>query len=235
MWWALLLLLLPTARHLSLAGPHRQRAPLFRLTQQDPSGSGASNATGSPCEGLFPTGATTLTLVNRSLARLPSCLPSALRSLDGSHNLLSTLSASELGHLPQLQVLTLQHNHIGTLLWGPGWPAGLHTLDLNYNKLAALPPCAGPTLSSLRTLELAGNPLQSLPPGAFACFPALRLLNLSHTVLGSGAQVDIVNTAFAHLTTLEVLDLSGTLLKQGESWVPRVFRGGLAMCSRAGF
>ncbi|XP_053527030.1 leucine-rich repeat neuronal protein 4 [Artibeus jamaicensis] len=220
MWLALLLSLLPTARHLSLAGPHLQRAPIFRLTQQGPSGSGASNTTDSPCEGLFPTGATTLTLANRSLARLPSCLPRTLRSLDGSHNLLSALSASELSHLPQLQVLTLHHNRISTLLWDPGWPAGLHTLDLSYNKLAALPQCAGPTLSSLRTLELTGNPLRSLLPRAFACFPELRLLNLSRTALGSGAQVDIADTAFSHLATLEVLDLSGTLLKQVPSgWI----------------
>ncbi|XP_045689129.1 leucine-rich repeat neuronal protein 4 [Phyllostomus hastatus] len=220
MWLALLLSLLPTARALSLAGPLHQRVLLFRLTQQGPSESGASNTTDSPCEGLFPTGATTLTLANRSLARLPSCLPSSLRSLNGSHNLLSVLSASELGHLPQLQVLTLHHNRIGTLLWGPGWPTGLHTLDLGYNKLAALPPCAGPALSSLRTLELSGNPLQSLPPRAFACFPELRLLNLSRTALGSGAQMDIADTAFAPLATLEVLDLSGTLLKQVQSgWI----------------
>lgn len=235
MWLALLLSLLPTGRPLSLEGPHQQRAPLFWLTQQGSFGSGASNTTVSPCEGLFPTGATTLTLANRSLVHLPSCLPRALRSLNGSHNLLSALSASELGHLPQLQVLTLRHNRIGTLLWGPGWPTGLHTLNLGYNKLAALPPCAGPALSSLRTLELAGNPLQSLPPGAFACFPQLRLLNLSRTALGSGAQVDIADTAFAPLGTLEVLDLSGTLLKQGESWAPPVFRGGLGMFPGPGF
>ncbi|KAM5305115.1 leucine-rich repeat neuronal protein 4 [Glossophaga mutica] len=220
MWLALLLSLLPTALHLSLAGPHQQRAPLFWLTQQGPSGSGASNTTDSPCEGLFPTGATTLTLVNRSLAHLPSCLPRTLRSLNSSHNLLSALSASDLRHLPQLQVLTLHHNRIGTLLWGPGWPTGLHTLDLGYNKLAALPSCTGPALSSLRVLELAGNPLESLPPGAFACFPQLRLLNLSRTTLGSGAQVAIADTAFEHLATLEVLDLSGTLLKQVQSgWI----------------
>ncbi|XP_036907570.1 leucine-rich repeat neuronal protein 4 [Sturnira hondurensis] len=220
MWLALMLFLLPPTRHLSLAWPHHQRAPLFRITQQGPSGIGASNTTSSPCEGLFPTGATTLTLANRSLTRLPSCLPRALRSLDSSHNLLSTLSASELSHLPQLQVLTLHHNRISTLLWDPGWPAGLHTLDLSYNKLAALPQCSGPTLSSLRALEFTGNPLRSLPPGAFACFPELRLLNLSRTALGSSAQVDIADTAFAHLATLEVLDLSGTLLKQVQSgWI----------------
>ncbi|XP_058419168.1 leucine-rich repeat neuronal protein 4 [Diceros bicornis minor] len=230
--WALLLLLLllllpppPTALRLSRAGPPQERAPLFRLTQQGPWGSGASKATVSPCEGLPAAGATTLTFVNRSLARLPGCLPPALRSLDGSHNLLRALSAPELGHLPHLEVLTLRHNRIAVLRWGPGGPAGLHTLDLSYNRLAALPPCAGPALRSLRALELAGNPLQALQPGAFSCFPALRLLNLSCTALGRGAQGGIADGAFAGagrapLATLEVLDLSGTFLTRVQSgWI----------------
>ncbi|XP_070276035.1 leucine-rich repeat neuronal protein 4 [Myotis yumanensis] len=209
--WLALLLLLPTALRLSLAEPPQERVPLFRLIQLGSWGSGANDTTGSPCQGLFATGTTTLNLANRSLEHLPGCLPRALRSLDGSHNLLSALSASELGHLPQLQVLTLRHNRIGALRWDPGWPAGLHTLDLSYNQLAALPPCARPALDSLRALELAGNPLPALPPGAFACFPALRLLNLSSTALGQG---DIADAVFAPLASLEVLDLSGTLLKQ---------------------
>lgn len=230
--WLALLLLLPTALRLSRAEPAQERVPLFRLIQLGPWGSEANDTTGSPCQGLFAMGATTLNLANRSLEHLPGCLPRALRSLDGSHNLLGALSASELGHLPQLQVLTLRHNRIGALRWDPGWPAGLHTLDLSYNQLAALPPCARPALGSLRALELAGNPLPALPPGAFACFPALRLLNLSGTALGQG---HIADAAFASLASLEVLDLSGTLLKQGESYAPRVFRGGCTGAPGTGF
>lgn len=224
-----LALLLPTALHLSLAEPPQEMVPIFRLTQLGPWRSEANdttNTTGSPCQGPFAVGATTLTLANRSLERLPGCLPRALRSLDGSHNLLSALSASELGPLPELQVLNLRHNRIGAVRWDPGWPAGLHTLDLSHNRLAALPPCARSVLGSLRALELAGNPLRALPLGALACFPALRLLNLSGTALGQGG---IADAAFAPLASLEVLDLSGTLLKQGESWAPRDFRGGTSV------
>lgn len=230
MWRAALLLLLlpPTARP-GGAGPSQERAPLFWLTRQGPWRGGAPNATGSPCEGLFAAGATTLTLANRSLERLPSCLPDSLRSLDGSYNLLRSLSAPELGPLPELQVLTLRHNHITELRWGP---AALHTLDLSYNRLAALPLCAGPARGGLRALELAGNPLRALPPQAFTCFPALRRLNLSCTALGQGAQAGIADAAFAPLATLEVLDLSGTFLTQGESRASRVFRGGRGGRSR---
>lgn len=236
MWWPLpwLLLLLPTAAlSPSPAGTPHERTPLFRLIQQGAWGSGANNATRSPCEGLFAAGATTLTLANRSLERLPGCLPRALRSLDCSYNELRALRAPELGHLPHLQALTLRHNRIAALRWGPAAPAGLHTLDLSYNRLTALPLCEGPAPGSLRALHLAGNPLQALPPGAFACFPALRLLNLSCTALGRGAR-DIADAAFAPLATLEVLDLSGTFLTRGESPAPRVSRGGLGMRSWGG-
>ncbi|XP_037667059.1 leucine-rich repeat neuronal protein 4 [Choloepus didactylus] len=216
MSWVLLLLL-PLALRPGRAGPSQARAPLFRLTQQGSWGGGGSNATGSPCEGLPDTGTTAWSLANRSLERLPGCLPRALRSLDGSHNRLRALSARELGHLPQLQVLTLSHNLVAELRWGPGGPAELHTLDLSYNRLEALPPCSAPAPRSLRALHLAGNPLQELQPGAFSCFPELLFLNLSSTALGRGGQEGIAEAAFAleggaRLESLEVLDLSGTFL-----------------------
>ncbi|XP_007950669.1 leucine-rich repeat neuronal protein 4 [Orycteropus afer afer] len=223
---AMLLLLLSPTLLLSLAEPPQERVPLFRLTQRGPWEDGDSNATGSPCEGIPAAETTSLTLVNRSLERLPSCLPRALRSLDASHNLLNALSAQELGALPQLQVLTLRHNHIVELRWGPGGPADLHKLDLSYNRLAALPLCdSRAALRSLRALHLAGNPLRALQPGAFSCFPALRFLNLSSTELGYGGHEAIAEAAFAGvdgraLETLEVLDLSGTFLTRVHSeWI----------------
>ncbi|XP_010342079.3 leucine-rich repeat neuronal protein 4 isoform X2 [Saimiri boliviensis] len=216
------LLLLVVVLRPSWAGPPQERVPLFRVTQQGPRGSSGSNATDSPCEGLPVAETTALSLANRSLERLPGCLPRTLRRLDASHNLLRALSASELRHLEQLQVLAVRHNRIAALRWGPGGPAGLRTLDLSCNQLAALPPCAGPALSSLRALALAGNPLQALQPRTFACFPALQLLNLSFTALGRGPQGGIAEAAFAGedgapLATLEVLDLSGTFLERVES------------------
>ncbi|XP_026358827.3 leucine-rich repeat neuronal protein 4 [Ursus arctos] len=223
MWWVLLPLplLLPTALRPGWARPHQERGPLFRLTRQDPWESGTGNATGSPCEGLPAAGASTLSLANRSLERLPGCLPPALRSLDCSHNLLRALSAAELAPLARLQVLTLRHNRIAALRWGPGGPAALHTLDLSHNLLAALPPCAGPALPGLRSLALAGNPLRALQPRAFACLPALRLLNLSGTALGRDPGAGIADAAFAGAGgALEVLDLSGTFLERVQSgWI----------------
>ncbi|XP_042550481.1 leucine-rich repeat neuronal protein 4 [Dipodomys spectabilis] len=235
MQWTLLLLLLLLILpwpHQTLGRPSQQKVPLFRLTQRNPRDDGDSNATAaatttdSPCKGLSPTvGPDALTLANRGLEHLPGCLPRTLRSLDGSHNLLRALSAPELGHLPELQELSLRHNRIAELRWDAGMPAALHTLDLSYNLLAELPPCAGPALRRLRVLALAGNPLQVLRPRAFACFPALRRLNLSSSALGRGDQGGIAEAAFTGaagqpLATLEVLDLSGTDLERVESgWI----------------
>uniref|UniRef100_A0A8D0WG04 Fibronectin type-III domain-containing protein n=1 Tax=Sus scrofa TaxID=9823 RepID=A0A8D0WG04_PIG len=198
-----------------------QKSVVFQLTEQGPWVSGAGNATVLHCEGLAAAGVTTLTLANRSLERLPGRLPSTLRDLDGSQNLLRSLRAPELGHLPRLRVLNLLHNRIAAPRWGPGAPAGLRTLDLSYNLLAALPPCAGPELPSLRVLALAGNPQRALQPGASTCFPELRLLNLSCPALGRDDQEGIADATFtraggAPLAALEVLVLSGTFLPRSE-------------------
>ncbi|XP_055462278.1 leucine-rich repeat neuronal protein 4 [Psammomys obesus] len=194
--------------------------PLFRLTQQGPWDSPDRRATDSPCEGLPAAGATALSLANRSLESLPGCLPRALRSLDGSYNLLRALGAAELGRLPELRVLTLHHNRISALRWDRGAPTALQDLDLSHNLLAELPPCAGASAPSLRSLALAGNPLRALQPRAFACFPALQLLNLSCSELGAVAQQAFSGEGGGPLAALEVLDLSGTRLDRVESgWI----------------
>lgn len=232
MRWTLLLRLLQLLLQLlmvqsqSLEGLSQETIPLFRLTQQGVWDSVYSRATDSPCEGLPVAGATALNLANRSLERLPSCLPRTLRSLDGSHNELRALSEPVLARLPELRVLTLHHNRISVLHWGRGTLPGLRELDLSHNLLAELPPCAEPSGSSLRSLVLAGNPLQALQPRTFTCFPALQLLNLSYSELGHIAQEAFAGVDGGPLATLELLDLSGTSLERGECGV----RATLHMC-----
>lgn len=225
MQWTLLLLLQPLlpllmVRSQSLAGLSQETIPLFRLTHLGPWDNHNSHATDSPCQGLPSTGATSLTLANQSLERLPSCLPHALRSLDGSHNLLQAFGGPEFSRLPELRVLTLNHNRISTLHWDHGMPAELTELDLSYNLLAALPPCSGPPVRNLRSLMLAGNPLKALQSRTFACFPELRLLNLSCSELGRIAHEAFAREDRGPLAALEVLDLSGTRLERVESgWI----------------
>lgn len=214
MQWTLLLLLM--VRSQGLAGLSQDTIPLFRLTHLGPWDNPNSRATDSPCQGLSSAEATSLILANRSLERLPSCLPHTLRSLDGSHNLLQAFGGPEFSRLPELRMLTLNHNRISTLHWDHGTPAGLSELDLSHNLLAALPPCAGPPVRNLRTLMLAGNPLRALQSRTFACFPELRLLNLSCSELGHIAHEAFAREDGGPLAALEVLDLSGTRLERGE-------------------
>ncbi|XP_005365611.1 leucine-rich repeat neuronal protein 4 [Microtus ochrogaster] len=218
MQWTLLLLLM--VRSQGLAGLSQDTIPLFRLTHLGPWDNPNSRATDSPCQGLPSAEATSLTLANRSLERLPSCLPHTLRSLDGSHNLLQAFGGPEFSRLSELRVLTLNHNRISTLHWDHGTPTGLSELDLSHNLLAALPPCAGPPVRNLRTLILAGNPLRALQSRTFACFPELRLLNLSCSELGHIAHETFALEDGGPLVALEVLDLSGTRLERVESgWI----------------
>ncbi|KAM5245841.1 leucine-rich repeat neuronal protein 4 [Ctenodactylus gundi] len=210
MRWTVPLLLLLAVRCQGQPAPVPRRVALPGPTP-DPGGDGPSDATGSPCEGLPPANATAWSLANRSLERLPGCLPRGLRRLDGGHNRLRALSARDLGALPELQALALRHNRIAALRWGPGGPAALRSLDLSYNRLRELPPCAAPALRGLRALALAGNPLAALPPRAFACLPALQRLDLSATALRR-----VAPGAFAG-AALQVLDLSGTPLERVES------------------
>lgn len=225
MRWTLLLRLLQLLLQLlmvqsqNLEGLSQETVPLFRLTHQGVWDSLDRHATDSPCEGFPVAGATSLILANRSLERLPSCLPRTLRSLDGSHNLLRALSEPVLGRLPELRVLTLHHNRISALHWARGTLAGLRELDLSHNLLTELPPCAGPSGSSLRSLALAGNPLRALQPQTFACFPALQLLNLSCSELEHIAQEAFAGVDDGPLAALELLDLSGTNLEKGECGV----------------
>ncbi|NP_796277.2 leucine-rich repeat neuronal protein 4 isoform X1 [Mus musculus] len=215
-----LLLQLLMAQSQSLERISQDRIPLFRLTQQGDWDSLDRHPTDSLCVGLPAAGVTTLNLANRSLESLPSCLPRTLRSLDGSHNLLRALSEPVLGRLPELRVLTLHHNRISVLHWGRDTLAELRELDLSHNLLTELPPCAGPSGSSLRSLALAGNPLRALLPRTFACFPALRLLNLSCSELGHIAQEAFAGVDGGPLAALELLDLSGTSLERVESgWI----------------
>lgn len=213
MWWALLLPLVMELRP-GLAEPPSQESVLG-VTQQGSEETAGSSSTSSTCEGLSAAGTATLHLRNRSLELLPGCLPRVLSGLDASHNLLRALSAADLAHLPRLRYLTLSHNRIAELRWGPSAPEGLLTLDLSYNLLTALPPCTESALRNLSALWLVGNPLLALQPGAFSCLPALRLLNLSDTAIGRGDQPGLADGTFAG-SALEVLDLSRTFLTQVE-------------------
>ncbi|XP_051649020.1 leucine-rich repeat neuronal protein 4 [Manacus candei] len=201
----------------------RDVTTFFQLAQEDPWEN--VNLTSMSCEDRKNRTWITLQLTNSSLTAFPVCLPEALETLDLSNNLLEEVNGSEIANLQRLRVLSLRHNHLWAVSWGPEALSSLLKLDLSFNKLSSVPPCHSSALPNLRWLSLAGNPLLEIQPLAFSCSPQLQMLNLSATLLGQEDSRGIRESAFAISTapreatdrpgnSIHVLDLSGTFLEK---------------------
>ncbi|NXK40352.1 LRRN4 protein, partial [Piprites chloris] len=214
-----------TSGPVSRAEPAASRdvTTFFQLAQEDPWEN--VNLTSMSCEDRKNRTWITLQLTNSSLTAFPVCLPEALETLDLSNNLLEEVNGSVMANLPRLRVLSLRHNHLWAVSWGPEALSSLLKLDLSFNKLSSVPSCHSSALPNLRWLSLAGNPLLEIQPLAFSCSPQLQVLNLSVTLLGQEDGRGIRESAFAISTapkeatdrpgnSISVLDLSGTFLEK---------------------
>ncbi|XP_075004300.1 leucine-rich repeat neuronal protein 4 isoform X2 [Calonectris borealis] len=143
----------------------------------------------------------TLQLTNSSLTAFPVCLPEALETLDLSNNLLEEVNSTEIANLPRLRILSLRQNYLQAVRWGSEALSSLLSLDLSFNKLSSVPSCHSSALPNLRWLSLAGNPLIEIQALAFSCYPQLQFLNLSATLLGQGDNRGIGESAFAISTS----------------------------------
>lgn len=103
--------------------------------------------------------------------------------------------------LPNLQILSLSHNHIATLA---GFHAlvGLVSVNLNFNALTSLDGIQ--RLSSLQHLYLASNRVRDVSP--VAALGALRTLHLFRNAVAS---LDATVAALAQLPELRELELGG--------------------------
>ncbi|XP_006729992.1 chondroadherin-like protein [Leptonychotes weddellii] len=155
-------------------------------------------------------------------------LPS-LFSLHLQNNAVDRLGPGDLAGLPALRWLYLSGNRITQVSPGAIGPAPeLEKLHLDRNQLQGVPTGALEGLPALLELQLSGNPLQTLPDGAFR--PVGR--SLQHLFLNSSGLEQISPRAFlglgpwlqslhlqknqlqampalAHLSQLELIDLSG--------------------------
>ncbi|KAM8809462.1 leucine-rich repeat neuronal protein 4 [Eudromia elegans] len=203
----------------------RDVTTVFQLAQEDSWQN--INLTSMSCEDRKNSSWITLQLTSSSLAAFPACLPELLETLDLSNNLLEELNSTEIANLSQLRTLLLRQNRLQAVRWGSEALSNLHSLDLSFNKLSAVPSCHSFSLPNLRWLSLAGNPLMEIQPLAFSCYPQLQFLNLSATLLGQDDSKGIRESAFAISTfpqeagnkpenIINVLDLSETLLEKIE-------------------
>ncbi|NWW85414.1 LRRN4 protein, partial [Rhynochetos jubatus] len=159
------------------------------------------NLTSMSCEDRKNRTWITLQLTNSSLTAFPVCLPQALETLDLSNNLLEEVNGTEIANLPRLRILSLRQNQLQAVRWGSEALSSLLSLDLSFNNLSSVPSCHSSALPNLRWLSLAGNPLIEIQPLAFSCYPQLQFLNLSATLLGQGDSRGIRESAFAISTS----------------------------------
>ncbi|XP_050730735.1 leucine-rich repeats and immunoglobulin-like domains protein 2 [Eriocheir sinensis] len=149
----------------------------------------------------------TLYLRKLNLSSLPRLghLP-ALTELFLSDNRISKVSAVSLEGLPRLLHLDLSRNRITRLSHTPFANVSLARLNLNRNLLTRLPPSAFRTLTSLAELKLSRNLLTpsafNLSDPAFANLTNLRILDLSGNKL-----TDLRGLVFEHLKKLRILRL----------------------------
>lgn len=111
---------------------------------------------------------------------------------------------SEIGHLKNLEKLSLKYNEFQFLVQ-PLWQlTSLKTLDLSYNQLAHLPPEVG-QLTNLVDLNLRANKIPSLPPEIG------RLGHLTKLDLGSNVLPNIP-PEIGQLSALKFLNLTSNKL-----------------------
>ncbi|CAI4231388.1 unnamed protein product [Auanema sp. JU1783] len=137
-----------------------------------------------------------------------------LHTLSLSNNLLTTLTADTLSHLPSLQHLDLSHNQLSEVdkLAFPSVGLQLISLDISFNQLSVLP---HPVLPSLLMLDASSNALVTIDPVLFAGLPQLQHLRLSNNVLlFTRCQTDCWSDHLDELTGLVELDLSNCALSR---------------------
>lgn len=161
-----------------------------------------------------------LDLDNNEISSLPQSMQELvrLRHLSVAYNRLRDVEWLP----PRLRLLSLAGNYLESL---PAAliaiePSTLRYLDVGYNRITYVAPeWFGAWSSSLTTLSLRGNRISQLAADAFPAALPLRELVLSFNDL-----YYVEASAFANLTSLQVLELSSTLFS-GEVPAGPAFQG----------
>ena len=138
--------------------------------------------------------------VNRSLLEVPASLPADTRTLNLSYNVITQLTAEQIGYLSLVEVVSLEHNQLSSVSDSAflSCPA-LRSLYLDHNVLSSVSFLIGTQLQELHvscnrisvletgnsvlpltTLDLSFNSLQQFNASSLSSLQNVRLLNLSH-------------------------------------------------------
>ncbi|KAM8874557.1 podocan isoform 3-T3 [Spinachia spinachia] len=139
-----------------------------------------------------------LDLSNNNLSVVPEGLPRNLVLLHLEKNSISSIPASSLASVRNLEYLLLHNNKLRSRSIHP---TAFQTLDLSSNQLSHIP---SDLPESLEYLYLQSNRISSVPASAFDSTPNIKGIFLRFNRL-SGVPVD--ESSFAHLSNLQVLDI----------------------------
>lgn len=151
---------------------------------------------------------------SKSFTSIPSGLTAAMRSLDLSHNKITSIGHDDLRGCVNLQVLMLQSSGINTIAEGAfSSLSRLEHLNLSDNHLSSLSSSWFSPLSSLRYLNLLGNPYRILgETSLFSSLTNLQTLRVGNVATFSG----ISRIDFAGLNSLDELEIQVPSLQNYE-------------------
>ncbi|KAM4735225.1 toll-like receptor 21 [Anableps anableps] len=143
---------------------------------------------------------------NNKISAIVKDLPGSAVNLTASFNPVQHIPNNSFVHLPNLQYLSLENNHLKTI--DPLAFQTLHQLkylNLSFNNLSELSPLLFEDLHSLTSLLLTNNILKVLPEDIFSNVTNLETLNLRNNHL---TNFSALVKSVSHLTNLTSLDLS---------------------------
>ncbi|XP_038622308.1 podocan [Tachyglossus aculeatus] len=159
----------------------------------------------------------TVHLYNNLLERVPSGLPRRARTLMILHNQITGIGRDDFSSTYFLEELNLSYNKISS----PRVHRDafrklrrLRSLDLSGNRLTGL---AAGLPRHVQVLKLKDNEIRAVPAAALAGMANLRELYLNNNRLKSKA---VSRRAWAHLTSLQLLDMAGNQLTEVPAGLP---------------
>ncbi|XP_048507412.1 relaxin receptor 2 isoform X3 [Athalia rosae] len=144
----------------------------------------------------------------KNISRVPALPSRNLMLLDLSGNPFTTLSESNLGKLPEVNTLVLQHCSINRIEKGTfDGLASTSTLYLSHNEIGELKEKLFPPQNKLKILVLSSNRLKTLPVNVF-----LNLAQLNELDLRSNSLTEVNALSLQPLVNLRTLYLNGNQL-----------------------